>query len=50
MRFRVAQNLYGHKEIDEFGEAGPPAKLARAVTRPDIVSFGKDFASIMLGF
>ena len=50
MRFGVTENLYGHKEIDDFRKARPAANLARTVTRLDIVSFGKDFASITLEF
>jgi hypothetical protein len=50
MRFGVTENLYGYKEIDEFRKHRPAANLAREVTRLDIVSFGKDFASITLEF
>jgi hypothetical protein len=50
MRFGVTENLYGHKEIGDFRKARPAAKIARTVTRLDIVSFGKDFASITLEF
>jgi hypothetical protein len=50
MRFGATENLYGYKEIDEFRKARPVANLARTVTRLDIVSFGKDFASITLEF
>ncbi len=50
MRFGAAENLYGHKEIDAFRKARPATNLARTVTRLDIVSFGKDFASITLEF
>jgi hypothetical protein len=50
MRFGATENLYGYKEIDAFRKARPAANLARIVTRLDIVSFGKDFASITLEF
>ena len=50
MRFGATENLYGYKEIDAFRKARPAANLARTVTRLDIVSFGKDFASITLEF
>lgn len=50
MRFGVTENLYGHKEIAEFRKGRPAANLSRTVTRLDIVSFGKDFASITLEF
>jgi hypothetical protein len=50
MRFGATENLYGYKEISEFRKGRTPANLARTVTRLDIVSFGKDFASITLEF
>jgi hypothetical protein len=50
MRFGVTENLYGHKEIDEYRKSRPAVNLAREVLRLDIVSFGKDFASITLEF
>ena len=50
MRFGVSENLYGAEELDAFRKARPAANLARTVTRLDIVSFGRDFASIALEF
>ncbi len=50
MRFGVTENLYGYKEIETFRKSRPPANLARKIKRFDIVSFGKDFASITLEF
>ena len=50
MRFGANENLYGHEEISEFRKARPSVNLARTVSRLDIVSFGKDFASITLEF
>lgn len=50
MRFGAGENLYGYKEIEAFRKARPSANLARTVTRLDIVTFGKDFASITLEF
>ena|SRR5579862_71045 len=50
MRFGATENLYGHKEIVEFRKGRPSGNLNRTVTRLDIVSFGKDFASITLEF
>lgn len=50
MRFGATENIYGYKEIDDFRKARPAQNLARTVTRLDIVSFGKDFASITLEF
>jgi 1-carboxybiuret hydrolase subunit AtzH-like protein len=50
MRFGVTENLYGPKELEAFRKARPAAHLARTVKRLDIVSFGRDFASITLEF
>ena len=50
MRFGVTENLYGQEELETFRKARPATNLARTVTRLDIVSFGRDFASITLEF
>jgi len=50
MRFGVAENLYGHEELEAFRKSRPAANLARTVKRLEIVSFGRDFASITLEF
>lgn len=50
MRFGVTENLYGPDELEAFRKARPAANLARTVTRLDIVSYGRDFASITLEF
>jgi hypothetical protein len=50
MRFGANENLYGYKEIETFRKGRTASNLARTVTRLDIVSFGKDFASITLEF
>jgi hypothetical protein len=50
MRFGVTENLYGPEELETFRKARPAANLARTVKRLDIVSFGRDFASITLEF
>jgi hypothetical protein len=50
MRFGVTENLYGHQELDAFRKSRPAANLSRTVTRLDVVSFGRDFASITLEF
>jgi hypothetical protein len=50
MRFGVAENLYGPEELEAFRKARPSSNLARTVTRLDIVTFGRDFASITLEF
>ena len=50
MRFGAAENLYGPDELESFRKSRPAVNLARTVTRFDIVSFGRDFASITLEF
>jgi hypothetical protein len=50
MRFGVGENLYGPEKLAAFRKARPAANLARTVTRMDVVSFGRDFASITLEF
>ena len=50
MRFGVTENLYGPGELEAFRKSRPAANLARTVTRLDIVSFGRDYASITLEF
>ncbi len=50
MRFGVTENLYGEDELEAFRQSRPSANLARTVKRLDIVSFGRDFASITLEF
>ena len=50
MRFGVTENLYGHEELEAFRQSRPAANLARTVTRLDIVTFGRDTASVTLEF
>ena len=50
MRFGIAENLYGIDEIETFRKARSPANVARTVRRLDIVTFGRDFASVTLEF
>jgi Protein of unknown function (DUF3225) len=50
MRFGVTENLYGPNELESFRKTRPAASLMRKVTRLDIASFGRDFASITLEF
>jgi hypothetical protein len=50
MRFGATENLYGIEEIEAFRKARPAAGLQRTVKRLDIVTFGRDFASITLEF
>jgi hypothetical protein len=49
-RFGPTESLYGISEIEAFRKGRSPANLARTVQRLDIVTFGKDFASITLAF
>ena len=50
MRLGVTENLYGPEALEVFRKSRPTANLARTVKRLDIVSFGRDFASITLEF
>lgn len=50
MRFGVTENLYGPEELEAFRKSRPSAGLARTMTRLDIATFGRDFASITLEF
>jgi len=50
MRFGVAENLYGHEDLEAFRKSRPATNLARTVKRLEIVSFGQDYASITLEF
>jgi len=50
MRFGVAENLYGHEELEAFRKSRLATNLARTVKRLDIVTFGDDYASITLEF
>ena len=50
MRFGVTENLYGPGELEVFRQSRKAVNLARTITRLDIVSFGRDFASITLEF
>ena len=50
MRFGVTENIHGPEELHAFRKSRPAANLARTVTRMDIVSFGRDYASITLEF
>src|ERR1700735_701902 len=49
-RFGPTETLYGIKEIEAFRKGRSPANLARTITRLEIVTFGKDFASITVAF
>jgi hypothetical protein len=50
MRFGVTENLYGIDEIAPFRKGRSPVNLERTIRRLDIVTFGRDYASITLEF
>jgi Protein of unknown function (DUF3225) len=50
MRFGATENLYGPEELERFRKTRAATNLERVVKRLDIVSFGRDFASITLEF
>jgi hypothetical protein len=50
IRLGPTESLYGIDEIEAFRKGRSPANLARTITRLDITSFGKDFASITIAF
>ena len=49
-RFGPTESLYGIGEIEAFRKGRSPANLARTIKRLEIVTFGKDFASITVAF
>jgi Protein of unknown function (DUF3225) len=49
-RFGPTETLYGIEEIEAFRKGRSPANLARTITRLEIVTFGRDFASITVAF
>jgi hypothetical protein len=49
-RFGPTETLYGIDEIEAFRKGRPAVNLARTITRLEIVTFGKDFASITAAF
>lgn len=50
IRFGATENLRGFEEIANFRKGRSPANLDRAIRRLDIVTFGRDFASVTLEF
>lgn len=50
MRFGATENLYGPEELENFRKSRPAMNLARTITRLDIASFGRNFASVTLEF
>src|SRR5271155_1198132 len=49
-RFGPTETLYGINEIEAFRKGRSPANLARTIKRLEIVTFGRDFASITVAF
>jgi hypothetical protein len=49
-RFGLTENLHGIEEINAFRRSRTPVNLARTVKRLDIVTFGRDYASVTLEF
>jgi hypothetical protein len=49
-RFGPTESLYGINEIEAFRKGRSAANLERTIKRLDIVTFGKDFASITVAF
>src|ERR1041384_3417952 len=45
IRYGIAENLYGHKEIAGFRAARSPAGLMRKISRTVITTYGRDFAT-----
>ena len=50
MRFGAGENLYGSEELAAFRKSRPAANLARNPKRLNIVTFGRDFASVTREF
>jgi hypothetical protein len=50
VRLGAGENLYGVEEIEAFRKSRPPVGLARRITRLEIVTFGKDYGSVVLEF
>ena len=44
IRYGIAENLYGHKEVAAFRAARSPINLLRTRTRTVITTYGRDFA------
>ena|ERR1700761_3734203 len=45
IRYGLAENLYGHKEIGAFRAARSPVGLMRTISRTVITTYGRDFAT-----
>ncbi len=45
IRYGMAENLYGYREIGAFRAARSPLGLARTTSRTVVTTFGRDFAT-----
>lgn len=45
LRYGLAENLYGHREIAAFRAGRPRIDMGRELTRMVITTFGRDFAT-----
>ncbi len=45
IRYGIAENLYGYREVGSFRAARSPVGLARTTSRTVITTFGNDFAT-----
>jgi len=46
IRYGIAENLYGHAEIQAFRAARSPLGLARRISRTRVTTYGRDFALV----
>ena len=45
IRYGAGENLYGYDEIEAFRQARSPVGLDRVLTRVEITTYGRDFAT-----
>lgn len=50
LRYGAGENLYGYEAIQAFRAARPAQGLARAITRQQITTYGRDFATTHIEF
>ncbi len=50
VRFGLAENLYGGKDIRNFRASRPNPKIEREISNLQVVTFGKDAATVTLEF
>jgi hypothetical protein len=46
LRYGATENLYGHREIVAFRRSRDPAALERDLMRTQIMTYGRDFATV----